>query len=108
MKLVILLDSDDLRLARLIGRQAKNRFKDRIAFHERQDGGQAAAVIEILEPESVPLLRILDIARGEAGRFGVAVVRTKVEGPLPRTSVLQVLREALILEEVDLRKLEIL
>jgi glutamate formiminotransferase len=86
----IVLDTDDIALARTIARRLRERdggLRTLRALGIALDDGRVQVSCNLTDPEATPLDRVVALARVHATRAGVAVAGTELIGLVPRSAV---------------------
>ncbi|KYH33873.1 hypothetical protein [Neomoorella mulderi] len=93
------LGTDDVRVAYHLARVLTQKGGGAISARGQEAGRQTAVVVHILDWQAFPLLRVLETVRVAARSFNVQVSRG-VLGPAPREAILEVARQALLLDSL--------
>jgi glutamate formiminotransferase len=106
----ILLRTDDLEVARRVARSLRERDGGlrgvRALGIRLESRGCVQVAVNVTRPDEVPLYRVLELARLEAARHGIAIAGTELIGVFRLQDALEVVRHCLSLH--DLRASQIL
>ncbi|MDK2816521.1 MAG: hypothetical protein PWR22_1150 [Moorella sp. (in: firmicutes)] len=91
------LSTDDVRVAYHLARVLNQKGGGAIAARGQEAGRETAVVVHLLDWQAFPLLRVLETVRAAARTFNIQISRG-VLGPAPGEAVLEVARQALLLD----------
>lgn len=96
------LRTTDVQIARAVARAVRESSGGLVNVQARgvvAASGLAQVTINILDASATPMVRVFDLIRQEADRFGVAIAESEVVGLVPLDALLDVARAALRLRD---------
>ncbi|MBC7324308.1 MAG: hypothetical protein H5T99_03200 [Moorella sp. (in: Bacteria)] len=97
LQYTLYLSTDDVRVAHHLARVLNQKGEGALVARGQESGGQGAVIVQLLDWQAFPLLKVLETARMAARIFNVRVCRGDL-GPAPLPALLEVVRQTLLLD----------